>query len=79
MLGTAVVKILDKNKKKHKCRLLLDARSQIHFVREKLMNKLQIPKQEIDMTLNMVYQHSKRTKLAIKVTRKSAATSCTCE
>ncbi|XP_055622781.1 uncharacterized protein LOC129766285 [Toxorhynchites rutilus septentrionalis] len=45
LLLTAVVRVLDKNRRQHQCRVLLDSGSQVNFVTEKLADTLGLPNQ----------------------------------
>ncbi|XP_017887274.1 uncharacterized protein LOC108629231, partial [Ceratina calcarata] len=49
LLGTARVKILDKWDNEHTCRVLLDGGSQAHFITDKLLDRLQLDKENLKL------------------------------
>ncbi|XP_043263007.1 uncharacterized protein LOC122403517 [Colletes gigas] len=71
LLGTARIKILDKNNKEHECRVLLDGCSQCHFISDKLAKKLQLKEEKIDLPFAGLGQLTMRAEYRVKATIKS--------
>ena len=74
LLGTAVMTVLDKFKKEHKCRVLLDSCSQTHFITEKLVDKLQLCKKNIVLTFSCLGEVTTKAQYIVKTTIKSTRT-----
>lgn len=51
LLSTAIIHVLDKKGVAHKCRVLLDSGSQSNFISDKLVNKLGLPKEKINISV----------------------------
>lgn len=56
LLSTAIKKILGSDGNSHTCRVLLDSRSQVHFLTEKLVKRLGLKTREIELPLGGVNQ-----------------------
>ncbi|XP_015432787.1 PREDICTED: uncharacterized protein LOC107188906, partial [Dufourea novaeangliae] len=71
LLGTAQVKILDNLNEEHCCRVLLDGGSQAHFISERLVDRLKIKKQEINLTFSGLSKLITRARYYVKSVIKS--------
>lgn len=71
LLATAYVNILDSNGRTVKCRALLDSASQSNFCSEELCNKLNLPRNKINMPVIGINNASCRVSSKIKTTIRS--------
>ena len=66
LLGTALIKILDKDSREHDCRVLLDSCSQTNFISERLANKLNLNKKEVNLPFSGLGQLMTKAQYMIK-------------
>ncbi|XP_076661047.1 uncharacterized protein LOC143364788, partial [Halictus rubicundus] len=71
LLGTAQITILDKHNKEHTCRVLLDSGSQTHFITHRLAERLQLHKQNIDLSFSGLGEMNTNSKYLVKTSIKS--------
>ncbi|XP_078051808.1 uncharacterized protein LOC144477955, partial [Augochlora pura] len=74
LLGTAIVTFVARNKGEHNCRVLLDSGSQTNLITEKLADKLQLRKREIDSSVGGIANIETRVKYLVSTIIKSRTT-----
>lgn len=74
-LSTAVVNAIDQYGNSHTCRVLLDSGSQSSFITEKLAQKLNLPRKQINMSIIGISKFQTHSCHAINVRIKSKHTS----
>ncbi|XP_043263948.1 uncharacterized protein LOC122404113 [Colletes gigas] len=79
LLGTAYIKILDKDKNEFPCRVLLDGGSQTHFITERLADRLRLDKTRIDSPFSGLGQNLTKAQYTVKTTIKSRTTPFSCD
>ncbi|CAK9834523.1 hypothetical protein ANTRET_LOCUS11040 [Anthophora retusa] len=79
LLGTAYVKILDKDKNEFPCRVLLDGGSQTHFITERLADRLKLNKTKIELPFSGLGQNLTKAQYTVNTTIKSRTSSLSCD
>ncbi|XP_034179509.2 uncharacterized protein LOC117603975 [Osmia lignaria lignaria] len=79
LLGTASIKILDKDKNEIPCRVLLDGGSQTHFITERLADRLKLNKTMINLPFSGLGQNLTKSQYTVKTTIKSRTSPFSCD
>ncbi|XP_076382766.1 uncharacterized protein LOC143260626 [Megalopta genalis] len=74
LLGTAIVTFVARDKSEHDCRVLLDSGSQTNFITERMADKLQLRKREIDSSVGGIANVETRVKYLVNAVIKSRTT-----
>lgn len=67
VLSTAQVYVKDNQGKRHTCRALLDAGSQMNFITEELAHRLQLPSRREKQAINGIMQMAANTQMAMEI------------